>query len=325
MYALITQIRRTCMKKRALFLLTVLAILVTSSGLFAGQKLTLMLDWFPNIDHLPIYVAQQRNFFTENDLEVKVISPSDTSDALKLAASGKVDIAISYEPQTVIAAAEGINIIAFGRLIEHPLTTLLFLKSRGIEKPTDLEGKTIGYTVPGLMDVMMEAFAKINGIRKYTPVNVGFTIIPALVAQKVDAVMGPFKTYETVIMAQKGYQAAFFELEKFGIPDYDELIFICSENTLKKKERALRTFSQIMDRAIKSIRANPDKALESYFAALPEADRKLETDAFRLTKPYYARNQKLDVHRWQIFCDFAHQYGLVKNQVDAKILLKIWE
>ncbi len=313
------------MKKRLLFLLAILVILFTSPALFAGQKLTLMLDWFPNIDHLPIYVAQQQNFFAENNLEVKIISPSDTSDALKLAASGNVDIAISYEPQTVMASARGIRIIAFGRLIEHPLTTLLFLKNHGIEKPADLEGKTIGYTVPGLMDVMMKAFAKINGINNYTAINVGFTIIPSLVAGKVDAVMGPFKTYETVIMNNKGYQAEFFELEKFGIPDYDELIFVCSEKTLKKKEEALRTFSQIIDRSIKYIRANPVKALEHYFKALPEADKKLETDAFRLTKPYYAHSQKPDIRRWQLFCDFAHQYRLVKNRVDANKLLKIWE
>ena len=65
--------------------------------------------------------------------------------------------------------------------------------------------------------------------------NVGFTILPALVSNKVDAVMGPFKTYETVGMAQHGYKARFFELEKWGIPDYEELIFVCGQKILKEK------------------------------------------------------------------------------------------
>ena len=146
-------------------LLLAFIFIIAVSPVNAAQKLTLMLDWFPNVDHLPIYVARHQGFFAEKGLEINIVSPSETSDALKLAAAGNVDIAVSYEPQTIIAAARGLDITAFGRLIEHPLTTLLFLKGKGIEVPKNLEGKKIGYTVPGLMDVLLEAFAKVNNIR----------------------------------------------------------------------------------------------------------------------------------------------------------------
>ena len=193
----------------------------------AAERLTLMLDWFPNVDHLPLYVAKQQGYFGEKGLDVKIVSPSETSDALKLAATDKVDLAISYQPQAIIAAARGLDIVVVGRLVEHPLTTLLFLEGHGIEKPSDLEGKKIGYTVPGLMDVLLTAFARLNGIENYQAINVGFNIVASLTAGKVDAVMGPFKTYETVTMRSKGLEAGYFELEKHGIPDYDELLFVC--------------------------------------------------------------------------------------------------
>ena len=170
----------------------------------AAQQLSLILDWFPNIDHLPIYAARQQGLFAEEGLEIKIISPSETADGLKMAASGNVDVAVSYEPQTLIAAARGLDVVVFARLIEHPLTTLLFLKGKGIETPQDLSGKKIGYTVPGLMDVLLAAFAKVNHIQDYQAINVGFAIVQSLTANKVDAVMGPFKTYETVTMAHKG-------------------------------------------------------------------------------------------------------------------------
>jgi len=198
-------------------------------SIHAAQELTLILDWFPNIDHLPIYAARQQGLFAEEGLEIKILSPSDTADGLKMAASGNVDIAVSYEPQTLIAAARGLDVIVFARLIEHPLTTLLFLEGKGIETPKDLSGKKIGYTVPGLMDVLLNAFAKVNNIQDYQAINVGFAIVQSLTANQVDAVMGPFKTYETVTMAHKGYAVGYFELEKWGIPDYDELIFITSK------------------------------------------------------------------------------------------------
>lgn len=308
---------------RKIFFLLLIFAMFWTPPIEAAQKFTLILDWFPNVDHLPIYVARQQGFFAEEGLEIEIISPSETSDGLKMAAAGKVDMAVSYEPQTVIAAARGLDVVVVARLIEHPLTTLLFLKGKGIASPKDLAGKKIGYTVPGLMDVLLDAFAKVNNIGDYTAINVGFAIVQSLVAGKVDAVMGPFKTYETVTMAHKGYEVGYFELEKWGIPDYDELIFITSKKTLAQNRAAMAAFRRVIDRAIIQVRQNKQQALIDYFKQVPQADQKIEADAFELTLPYYANSQKIDVDRWQKFADFALKYGLIDRKVDVSDLL--WE
>jgi len=303
----------------------ILAItLIGSSGLMAGEKLKLMLDWFPNVDHLPIYVAREKGYFSDQGIEVSIISPSETSDGLKLAASGSMDIAVSYQPQTIIAADQGLAIKVIAPLVVHPLTTLLFLEGKGIKEPSDLSNKKIGYTVPGLMDVLLDAFATINKIQGYTPVNVGFTILPALVSNKVDAVMGPFKTYETVGIAQHGYKAEFFELEKWGIPDYEELIFVCSQETLKEQQTAVKGFVKAIEKALTYTKNHPEDALATYLSAVPEADKKIETLAFDLTRPYFAIKSGHDLNNWQAFADFALEYGLIKNRVDAAKLIHTW-
>ena len=307
--------------KRILLTLILTAGMAWNTPALAEDALSLMLDWFPNVDHMPIYVAQERGFFTQAGVTVEILNPSDTADALKLAAAGKVDLAVSYEPQTLMAAGRDIDVRVVGRLIGHPLTTLMYLKTSGIAKPDDLGGRTIGYTVPGLMDVLMDAFAKINGITDYQLVNVGFSIAPALRAGRVDAVMGPFKTYETVTMTAEGMEVGFFELEKWGIPDYDELIFICGLKTLAKKQKQLQAFVRAVAKGIHVIEASPDVALADYFKALPDADRKVETAAFALTRPYYAKNQKCDLKAWQAFADFALKHGLIERQVDVATLL----
>ncbi len=309
------------MKNVKRFILTGILAVMLASPAAAQDKLTLMLDWFPNVDHLPIYVAQQRGMFAEQRLKVNIISPSGTSDALKLAAAGKADIAISYQPQTIMAASRGIKIMAIGRLVAHPLTTLLFLKDKGIKTPQDLTGKRIGYTVPGLMDVLLAAFAKLNHIENYTAINVGFAIVPSLTANKVDAVMGPFKTYETVTMAQKGILADYFELEKYGIPDYDELVFVSSPAILEKKEKTLAKFINIIGKAMTLMHADPNLALNDYLKAVPEADPKIETAAFKLTLPYYAKTQQFDNCRWQTFADFALKHGLIEKAVDTQAII----
>ncbi len=307
------------------FLMLMLLLSMTfASPATAGEKLTLMLDWFPNVDHLPIYVAQEKGYFREAGIAVEILSPSDTSDGLKLAVAGQVDLAVSYQPQTIIAAAEGLDVRVVGRLIEHPLTTLLFLKARGYKHPSELSGRIIGYTVPGLMDVLMKAFARINNIENVRLVNVGFTIVPALTSGQVDAVMGPFKTYETVTMAAKGLEADYFELEKWGIPDYDELIFICGPKTMAAKEAAVKAFAAAVARGIAFQKRNPDAALGLYFQALPDADREIEAAAYALTRPHFAASQELKAERWQTFADFALRYGLIPRAVDVRPLIS-WQ
>lgn len=311
------------MKKRLISICTILLILFGASAGLAETKLSLMLDWFPNVDHLPVYVAKANGYLADENIKITIISPSETSDALKLAATGKVDLAISYQPQAIIAAARGLKFQVVGRLVEHPLTTLLYLQKSGITKPADLNGKRIGYTVPGLMDILLKAFAGLNGIEKYQAVNVGFTIVAALTAGKVDAVMGPFKTYETVTMEHKGLKSAYFELEKHGIPDYDELIFIAGKNSAAKNQKAIQGFARAVQRGIDFARKDPYAALKLYLKQVPEADAKIEKDAFRLTLPYFAHQQKLKKARWQKFADFAFKHGLIEKAVEVSTILNV--
>jgi putative hydroxymethylpyrimidine transport system substrate-binding protein len=301
--------------------LLIVLVLLAAAPCALAQNITLMLDWFPNVDHLPIYVAREKGYFAAEDLQVKIISPSDTADALKLAMAGKVDLAVSYEPQTIIAAAEGLPVRVVGRLVAHPLTTLLFLKEKGYTSPAELSGQTIGYTVPGLMDVLLEAFAKKNAITGYKAVNVGFNIVPALTSGKVAAVMGPFKTYETVTMAAEGIEAAYFELEKWGIPDYDELIFICGAKTLDAKPEMVAGFRRAVARGLEDTHRHPEDSLQVYLKAVPDVDKKIETAAFEKTRPFFAETQKVDPERWQAFADFALANGLIARPVAVAPLL----
>ncbi|MGD9315042.1 MAG: ABC transporter substrate-binding protein, partial [Desulfobacterales bacterium] len=85
------------MKKILLHLILAGYLLFTMAfSVQAAQTFTLILDWFPNVDHLPIYVARHQGYFSQEGLEIRIISPSETADALKLAATGNVDIAVSY-------------------------------------------------------------------------------------------------------------------------------------------------------------------------------------------------------------------------------------
>ena len=69
----------------------------------AQDRLTVMLDWFVNPDHAPLFVAQEAGYFNDAGLDVELIAPADPNDPPKLVAAGKADVAISYQPQLHIS------------------------------------------------------------------------------------------------------------------------------------------------------------------------------------------------------------------------------
>ena len=109
---------------------TLTAVLsLAASPLMADDKMTVLLDWFINPDHGPIIVAQEKGYFSEQDLEVEIIAPADPSDPPKLVAAGHADLAISYQPQLHLQIHEGLPLKRVGTLVATPLNPNL--PSRG--------------------------------------------------------------------------------------------------------------------------------------------------------------------------------------------------
>ena len=51
------------------------------------------------------------------------------------------------------------------------------------------------------------------------------------------------------------------------------------------------------------------------------APRKMESKAFKITRPLYAHSQTCDREKWQRFADFALRYGLIEKKVDVTAIL----
>src|SRR5215217_4629520 len=108
------------------------------------RPFTLDLDWYVNPDHAGIYTALDRGYFKRAGLDVKPQVPSDPSAPIKEVAAGRVDLAISYEPEVLLAAERGLDVEAVAAVVDSPLTSLISLPRGAIASPADLNGKTVG-------------------------------------------------------------------------------------------------------------------------------------------------------------------------------------
>ncbi len=286
------------------------------------EKVTLLLDWAPNIDHAPLYVAQENKIFSKHGLEVELLWGGDPDAPLKLVAAEKYPFAVSYQQSVTIARAseEVLPVKSIGLLVEHPLNTISFLKKTGIKTPADFKGKKIGYTVAPLDVLLFNAIAANAGLSEddYELINVGTNIVAPMLSGQIDAVIGPFRNYEINLLKLEGAEADYFALEKHGIPDYYELVIITNDAYLEEHPETAKKLMTAIQEAIRLTKENPDDALQLFFQANPDASKELEELAFRDTLDVFATTQVQSVEKWDAFAKFAYQNGLISKTVDAK-------
>src|SRR5262249_7661575 len=162
-----------------------------SSGGAPSQDVTVQLDWYPNPDHVGLYTAIDRGFFRRAGLNVTPRQPSDVSDPIKLVATGRADLGISYEPglffgQQQHAAAAA----ASAGVVPTALTSIIARGAEGISSPADLRGKTIGVDGSDSTNAYLDTVLRTAGVDPgdVHRVTVGFNLVPALLSHKVDAV-----------------------------------------------------------------------------------------------------------------------------------------
>jgi putative hydroxymethylpyrimidine transport system substrate-binding protein len=287
------------------------------------QKHRLILDWFPNADHVPLYVAREMGLFKKAGLEIEFVPPADPNDPLKLVAAGQAAFAISYQPSVIIARAEGLPVKAIGVLIDQPLSCLLYLKKSGIKTAADLRGRKIGYSVETIDLPLLRVVAARGGLKPgdYTPVNIRFNLTSSLLTGQVDAVMGAYWTYELLELQREHQPAAYLALEQHGVPRYSEMVVISSDAFLKTGRDAARRLVLAIQDGISFSRAHPAEAFAVFARTNPEANEALDREAFGITLPLFAASQVQPRERWTRWAKFAHEQGLAARAVPTDELL----
>ncbi|WP_420342234.1 ABC transporter substrate-binding protein [Paenirhodobacter sp.] len=288
-----------------------LALCLLASPAFAAEKMTVVLDWFVNPDHAPIIIAQQKGYFTDEGLEVEIVPPADPADPPKLAAAGKADIAVSYQPQLHLQVAEGLPLKRVGTLVETPLNCLLVRQDGPVQALADLKGRKIGYSIAGVEEAMLAAMLHSAGLtlKDVELVNVNWSLSPALLSGQVDAVIGAFRNFELTQMELEGRPGRCFYPEEAGVPPYDELIYVAGPQAERDK---ITRFLAATERASDYILNHPEESWALFAASAPELNDTLNARAWRDTLPRLARRPAaLDHGRYARFERFLQGAGLI--------------
>jgi putative hydroxymethylpyrimidine transport system substrate-binding protein len=278
------------------------------------EKFRLILDYFPNADHAGIYAAQ--DLYKKAGLDVEIVTPPDPSAPLKLLAAGKADLAISYEPELLLARDKGAELISVGALAQRPLTSVISL-DKDIREIEDLAGRKVGTAGISYQSAYLKTIAAQAGISGVREVNVGFNFTPAMISGKVDATLGAFWNYEAVDLRRRGRKPTVFRMEELGVPTYNELIFVARRKDLDPAAAArLRRFLLATSRGHELLRDDPAAGIEPLLSAANDLSRELQEAVVKETLPVFFPSDSRKPFGWQNRSDWQ-RYGewLFENEV----------
>ena len=291
------------------------------------ERITLMLDFFPNADHAGIYEALASGEFARAGLDVRIQVPGDPSAPLKLLQAGRTVLAISYEPEVFLARDKGADLVSIGALVSEPLTSIIAVgdgKSH-VRSAADLEHHTVGtagipYQSAYLKTIMEQAGADPANVKQ---VDVGFDLVPAMLSKKVYATLGGFWNYEGVQLERKKRHPTVIRVDRAGVPTYDELVVVARRDEVSRRAATLRRFLQALARAHQRLRDDPAQGTEALLAANKDLDPGLQRESVRRTLPAFFPTESgrpwgwQNIRQWEAYAKWMYTNGLIKQPASA--------
>jgi putative hydroxymethylpyrimidine transport system substrate-binding protein len=287
----------------------------------SSQPFTLMLDWVPNADHAGIYQALADGDFAKAGIDLHVQIPSDPAAPLKLVAAGKVDAAISYEPEVLLARNQNLPLVSVAALVQRPLTSIVSVGSKHITSPANLKGKRIGtagipYQHAYLTTILARAGVPQSSVKE---INVGENLIPAMLSGRVDATLGAYWNVEAVQLAQLHKHPNVIHMEQVGVPNYDELVVVVRKNTIVNHPDLVRRFVQALGRGYEAVRRSPQTAVNNLVHASSGLDPKLQLASVTATlSAFFPANPAepwgwQDPKQWAAYGQWMLSHHLISN------------
>ncbi len=286
----------------------------------AVKRFTVILDFFPNADHAGLYAAIDKGTFRRAGLDVSPKVPSDPAAPLKLVAAGKADVAISYEPELLLARDKGLPLVAIGAIVQTPLTSIIAIKGSKVKRVADLEGAKVGTAGIPYQSAYLKTIAAGKGLdaRRIKEIGVGFNLVPAMLSKRVDATLGGFSNYEGLQLQRQHKDPVIIPVDRAGVPTYNELVLVARAQDLRARSSTYRAFLQALARGYHLLRTDPEAGVRPLLAANRDLDRGLQLAAVKKTLPAFfpPRGRPfgyMDPPQWQAYGRWMVHNGLLKR------------
>lgn len=256
------------MKKTTTLLLAGVFSLGSLSAM-AADKLTLQLKWVTQAQFAGYYVAKDKGFYSEENLDVEIKPGGPDIAPAQVIAGGGADVVLDWMPSALATREKGVPLVNIAQPFKSSGMMLTCRKDSGIETPADFPGKTLGVWFFGneypFLSWMSKLGIKTDGTESGVKVlKQGFNVDPILQKQAACVSTMTYNEYWQIIDAGlTPDELVVFKYEEQGVSTLEDGIYTLEKHLADPamKDKLVR-FVRASMKGWKYAEANPDEAAD---------------------------------------------------------------
>lgn len=269
------------------FLLSVLLAAFTSTAL-ADTPIRFALDWRFEGPAAPYFVALDKGYYKAEGLNVTIDPGASSVEPINRVATATYQMGFADINSLVKYRDNPQNppVKAVMMVYDTPAFAIVTLKDKGITKPKDLEGKTLGAPAPDGAYAQWPIFVDANGIdaAKVRIENIGFPVREPMLAQgRVDAITGFWFSSFMNLKANgvKDDDIVVLLLRDYGVDLYGNAI-LANPEFMKNNPEAVKGFVRATIKGIQETIKDPESAIDSLMKRNAIANRDVELQRLKM-------------------------------------------
>ena len=240
-----------------------------SSLAYAADDVTLQLKWVTQGQFAGYYVAQDKGFYDEEDLDVTIKPGGPDIAPPQVIAGGGADVIVDWMPSALASREKGVPLVNIAQPFKRSGMMLTCLKETGITSPEDFRGRTLGVwffgnEYPFLSWMSTLGIPTEGGDEGVTVLKQGFNVDPLLQKQADCISTMTYNEYWQIIDAGISEdQLVVFKYEDQGVSTMEDGLYVLEENL--KDPAFVDKMARFVAASMKGweyARENPDEAAE---------------------------------------------------------------
>ena len=309
--------------------LTVLIIALIVVGLFSityfkKDKNTVKIGQLPILASLPLYVAQENGYFTEQGIEIEVFNLQSSNQLVDAVVRGDIDIVVesSAVPALIVETIDSnkLKIFSVSDITpETPFDSVIVKADSTLESLEDLENKKIGVFPGSTATNLLKKYLTEQGIDISTIEFI--QIIPpnqlsALYAGSIDA-LHPYEPSTTIAIESGNAKKIYGSVYASQLNHNPQGVALISTAFLKSNPELAKKTIAAFDKASDFIEQNDEetrKIIEKYVGV----DENVANNVVIL---YMGRSDEIDSVIMQEYADMIFEIGELESRVDVSDIL----